>query len=340
MNRKLLKFLIAVSVVMVFASFATLAASITIDSIDELNITTGEVEVSFTATDMASTDQITVLVYTPDETNPVPVDTNIVYIDQNSNGTYSGKLNFKMKAGVGVGTKCTLLMGGTGVAEAASYEFIYKEFEVTITVNKTGSGIAEISTDEATGLISAVVPGNKKVKLNITPAIGYYISSVQENGVEKAGSFDAYKGSTYTYTALEDATFEVFFDKIESVSADVTASTGMTGVDALTLPEVFKGKVNNESTEDVSVAFGQISPNSGKTIEGYGIYLTYSDGSDVTTAASGIGPKFPAENKSSDNQFGIIFEQLKPGSYFAQTYIEYTDGSIVKGIKVPFTVAE
>ncbi|MBR3576646.1 MAG: hypothetical protein IKL42_04495 [Clostridia bacterium] len=100
MKKKFMKFLIAASVITVFASFASLAASITIDSIDEVNTTTGDVKVSFTATDMAAADQVTALVFTPTAQNSGPVDTNIVYIDQNSNGTFSGKLNFKMKAGV------------------------------------------------------------------------------------------------------------------------------------------------------------------------------------------------------------------------------------------------
>ncbi|MBR2878091.1 MAG: hypothetical protein IKB92_03210, partial [Clostridia bacterium] len=141
MKKKFMKFLIAASVITVFASFASLAASITIDSIDEVNTTTGDVKVSFTATDMAAADQVTALVFTPTAQNSGPVDTNIVYIDQNSNGTFSGKLNFKMKAGVEAGTDCTLLMGGTGVATAASKDFEYTDYVSGYNVSGTVSGV-------------------------------------------------------------------------------------------------------------------------------------------------------------------------------------------------------
>lgn len=147
MKRKLMKFLVAASVVTVFASFASLAASITIDSVDEVNTTTGDVKVSFTATDMAAADQVTALVFTPTAQNSGPVDTNIVYIDQNSNGTFSGKLNFKMKADVVPGTDCTLLMGGTGVATAASKEFKYTDYSSGYNVSGTVSGVTVGNTN-------------------------------------------------------------------------------------------------------------------------------------------------------------------------------------------------
>lgn len=200
-----------------------------------------------------------------------------------------------------------------------------------LSVNDPANGIAGIS--------APTVKGGEKVTVTATPAVGYYISSVMANEENITSSFNAYRGGKAEYIPSADTAFTVTFAKIESVSSEAE-SAGMTGVDAFTLPEVFRGKATDSATEYVSVAFGQIAPATGKTVAGYGIYLTYSDGRNVTTMAQGIGPKFPAEKKSADNKFGIIFEQLRPDSYNAQTYIEYTDGTIVKGIKVPFTVAE
>ncbi|MBQ9097733.1 MAG: hypothetical protein IJY55_04985 [Clostridia bacterium] len=336
MKKKLFKFLIAASVITVFASVASLAASITIEENSEvINTETREVSINFTTSDIADTDQITALVYISDDSGPA--DTNIVYIDQNTKSEYGETFSFKMKGDIKDGTQCTLLMGGTGVEQAAEYDFIYGNIPTTVTINETTNGIVEFSTTDKS---SVTVQKNTKVYLNIIPAIGYYIESVKENGTEKAGSIDVYRGGTYTYVASEDAVFTVTFSPITNVTDKITEDTGMTGMDALTLPEVFRGKVNNEATEDVAVAFGQIAPNTEKEIVSYGIYLTYENGTDVTTANPKIGPKFAhTSERSSDNQFGIIFEQLTQGSYFAQTYIEYTDG-IVKGIKVPFTVAE
>lgn len=201
-----------------------------------------------------------------------------------------------------------------------------------ISINTPANGITDISATQ--------VAGGQSVGVTAIPAVGYYISNVMAGTANITSSFDAYLGGTIQYTPTANTDITVTFAEIESVNSDVTASTGMTGVDARTLPEVFRGKADNEAADDVSVAFGQIAPNSGKTVKGYGIYLTYADGRDVTTAAPSIGPKFAAKTISADNQFGIIFEQIKAGSYFAQTYIEYTDGSTVFGIKVPFTVAE
>lgn len=200
-----------------------------------------------------------------------------------------------------------------------------------LSINTPANGVATLS--------ATTVAGGQTADLTVIPAVGYYISSVMAGEANLASSFDAYRGGTIKYAPTADTAITVTFAEINNVTEDVTTSTGMTGVDALTLPEVFRGKVNNEDVKDVSVAFGQIAPATGREVVGYGIYLTYDDGRLVTTMAQGIGPKFPAERKSSDNQFGIIFEQLKPGSYNAQTYIEYIDG-IVYGIKVPFTVAE
>ena len=199
-----------------------------------------------------------------------------------------------------------------------------------LSVNTPANGVAELG--------STTVAGGQSTTLTVIPAVGYYIDSVMAGATNIASSFDAYRGGSINYTPTANTDITVTFAAIENVTEDVTTATGMTGVDAHTLPEVFRGKADAEATEDVSVAFGQIAPNAGKTIKGYGIYLTNSDGSDVTTAAPSIGPKFAAKTISDDNQFGIIFEQIKAGSYFAQTYIEYTDGSIVFGIKVPFTV--
>ena len=201
-----------------------------------------------------------------------------------------------------------------------------------LSINTPANGVATLS--------ETTVAGGQSADLTVIPAVGYYISSVMAGEANLASSFDAYRGGTIKYAPTADTAITVTFAEINNVTEDVTTSTGMTGVDALTLPEVFRGKVNNEDVKDVSVAFGQIAPNAGKTVAGYGIYLTKADGSDVTTAAPSIGPKFAAKSISPENQFGIIFEQIKPGSYNAQTYIEYTDGSIVLGIKVPFTVAE
>ena len=200
-----------------------------------------------------------------------------------------------------------------------------------LSINTPANGIATLS--------ETTVAGGKSTDLTVIPAVGYYIESVMAGSSNITSSFDAYRGGTIEYTPTANTAITVTFAEIENVTEDVTTSTGMTGVDALTLPEVFRGKVNNEATEDVSIAFGQVAPNGGKEVAGYGIYLTNFDGSDVTTAAPSIGPKFAAKTISADNQFGIIFEQIKAGSYFAQTYIEYKDGSIVLGIKVPFTVA-
>lgn len=201
-----------------------------------------------------------------------------------------------------------------------------------LSINTPANGVATLA--------DTVVAGGQSTTITVTPAVGYYISSVMAGEANITSSFDAYRGGSAQYTPTASTAITVTFAKIETVNSEITAATGMTGPDASTLPEVFRGKINDGDAENVSVAFGQIEPNVGKTIKGYGIYLTKSNGDDVTTMKPGVGPKFPAESKSADNQFGIIFEQLKAGSYNAQTYIEYTDGSIVLGIKVPFTVAE
>lgn len=196
MKKKLLKFLIAASVVTVLASVASLAASITIDSVDEINTTTGDVKVSFTATDMSATDQITALVYTPTAQNSGPVDTNIVYIDQNSNGTFSGKLNFKMKAGVASGTNCTLLMGGTGVANAASKEFTYTNFSLGYNVSGTVSGVTVTEYSDAE--ILEMMLGEKADTFGFT----INLKSADQTEILQVANV-TYNGTVFTYTFPE-----------------------------------------------------------------------------------------------------------------------------------------
>ena len=247
---------------------------------------------------------------------------------------YDDYLEFLMRSPAST----TIKLGSTTVQPNDATYFSLYSFDPSgldsfnISVSPTTNGVATLSATK--------VAGGQSTDLTVIPAVGYYISSVMAGEANLASSFDAYRGGTIKYAPTADTAITVTFAEINNVTEDVTTSTGMTGVDALTLPEVFRGKVNNEDVKDVSVAFGQIAPNAGKTVAGYGIYLTKADGSDVTTAAPSIGPKFAAKSISPENQFGIIFEQIKPGSYNAQTYIEYTDGSIVLGIKVPFTVAE
>jgi len=169
MKKKLFKFLIAASVITIFASFASLAASITIvENSEEINAETGEVSINFTTSeDMKDTDKITALVYTPDSTNPEPVDTNVVYIDQNTKSSYNGTLSFKMKEDVESGTACTLRMGGTGVETAAVYDFTYEN--PTISVSKTAgkdNGIAELSAGVQNG-DNLTVQQDTEVSLNV-----------------------------------------------------------------------------------------------------------------------------------------------------------------------------
>lgn len=345
MKKKLFKFLIAASVVMVLASVASLAASITIvENSEVINTDTGEVSINFTTSeDMEDTDQITALVCSS-EASSEPAEEDVFYIGQNTKGTYKGTLTFGMKKEATPGTTYTLRMSGTGVTTAAEYDFTYGELTREVSVSKTGSGIAELSTDTETGNKLTVEKGTE-VKLNITPAIGYYISSLTENGAEKAGSLDAYKGDTYTYTANADAEFTVTFEKITTITDDITEETGMTGVDALTLPEIFKGTDERPAldgtTKDVTVAvvFGQVVSTEKTPVE-YGIYLTYQDSGDpVTTQSTKIGPYFKADNKSTqDNQFGVLFSGLKVGTYYAQTYVKYSENDISLGIKVPFAI--
>lgn len=196
MKKKFMKFLIAASVITVFASFASLAASITIDSIDEVNTTTGDVKVSFTATDMAAADQVTALVFTPTAQNSGPVDTNIVYIDQNSNGTFSGKLNFKMKAGVEAGTDCTLLMGGTGVATAASKDFTYTTFSLGYNVSGTVSGVTVTEYTDADYL--EMMFGDKASTFGFT----INLKSIDQSEILQVADV-TYNGSVFTYTFPE-----------------------------------------------------------------------------------------------------------------------------------------
>ena len=196
MKKKLFKFLIAASVVTVFASVASLAASITIDSVDEVNTTTGDVKVSFTATDMASADQVTALVYTPNAQNSGPVDTNIVYIDQNSNGTYSGKLNFKMKAGVAEGTECTLLMGGTGVATAASTDFTYTTFSLGYNVSGTVSGVTVFEYSDPDLL--EMMFGDKASTFGFT----INLKTIDQTTILQTANV-TYNGTVFTYTFPE-----------------------------------------------------------------------------------------------------------------------------------------
>lgn len=345
MKGKVIKFFVAASVVTVFASVASLAASINIvENSEVVNTVTREVSIDFTTSDIEDTDQITALVYKTGETNSEPKETDVVYIDQNTKGTYNGTLTFEMKDDVGIGTACTLRMGGTGVTNADEYNFTFGELTRDVSVSKTENGIAELSTDTETGN-KLTVKKDTVVKLNITPAIGYYISSIKKNGEQEAGSIDAYKGGIYTYTANADAEFTVTFAKITNVTDEITDKTGMTGVDALTLPEVFKGKHEmpalNGNPKDVTVAvvFGQVVPD--KTPVEYGIYLTYQDsGEPVRTNNAQIGPYFKAKGKSEDNQFGVLFSGLKVDKYYAQTYVKYGENDISLGIKVPFTVDE
>ncbi|MBR2471194.1 MAG: hypothetical protein IKB55_00785 [Clostridia bacterium] len=196
MKKKIMKFLIAASVVTVFASFASLAASITIDSVDEVNTTTGDVKVNFTATDMAAADQVTALVFTPTAENSGPVDTNIVYIDQNSNGTFSGKLNFKMKAGVAPGTDCTLLMGGTGVATAASKDFEYTDYISGYNVSGTVSGVTieETSDEELVELMF----GDKTATFGFT----INLKNADQSAILQTAAV-TYANNVFTYTFPE-----------------------------------------------------------------------------------------------------------------------------------------
>ncbi|MBR2973905.1 MAG: hypothetical protein IKC41_06845 [Clostridia bacterium] len=196
MKKKFMKFLIAASVITVFASFASLAASITIDSIDEVNTTTGDVKVSFTATDMAAADQVTALVFTPTAQNSGPVDTNIVYIDQNSNGTFSGKLNFKMKAGVEAGTDCTLLMGGTGVATAASKDFEYTDYVSGYNVSGTVSGVTV--TEYTDPDLLEMMFGDKASTFGFT----INLKSIDQSEILQVADV-TYNGSVFTYTFPE-----------------------------------------------------------------------------------------------------------------------------------------
>ncbi len=348
MKKKLFKFLITASVVTVFASFASLAASIAIvEDSEEINIDTGEVSINFTTSeDMEDTDQITALVHSS-EASSEPAETDVFYIDQNTKGTYNGKLSIKMKEGATPGETYTLRMGGTGVTTPAEYEFEYENSMKTVSVKETENGIAELSTSTESGLSEVTVEKNTKVKLNITPAIGYYISSIKKNDAEEPGSIDAYKGGTYTYTATADAEFTVTFAKITTVTDEIKKETGMTGTDALTLPAVFNGSHTLKDKEgidkpvNVAIAFGQIDAAEKIPVE-WGIYLTYQDTeTPVTTMNSKIGPYFKAVDKSeTDNQFGVLFSGLKAANYYAQTYVKYSNGDEYFGIKVPFTIEQ
>lgn len=163
LTKKALMLALAIAVVCSFAVFAASDITGTSASLGEDN---ASVTVDYTAPDSAA--QVTILVFktansgdAADTVNAEPVinsdgTTNIVYIDQKAN---KDSLNFSLRSTDGDGTY-KVLIGGTGVAEAATAEFVKASAvtPTTFTVSGTVGTMVNFGGDDLQSFTDMFAP--------------------------------------------------------------------------------------------------------------------------------------------------------------------------------------
>lgn len=272
----------------------------------------------------------TVLAYTGSSL----ADANIAYVDQYAAGAdVIVTLGDDAESGT-----YNVLVGGTGVATAASTSYNYVRtvtaFDVTLPAS-VANGYVEHNADSFT----AVEVGTA-IEFKFYAHMGYELSELTVNG---ASVKEAMIGNTYTLTVAAALATEGVIAVVPTFSA--VAAAPETGA-VYTAGEVFDSGVY-EGDEDpdhaglnTNLTFAKAVPDTGRTVKAMGMKVEkYVDGAWAPfTTPSGYGPKFAAKAYTSDFMFGIRFVGFNAGTYRVTSYIEYTEGDDTVGAPVEFVV--
>ncbi len=262
-------------------------------------------------------------------------DANIAYVDQYAAGAdVIVTLGDDAESG-----EYKVLVGGTGVATAASTSYTYvkpvTEFDVTLP-SSVANGYVEYDADSLTALEVGT-----EVVFNFYAHMGFELSELTVNGTSVK---DAMTGNTYTLTVAADLATEGAIAVVPTFTA-VAAADPATGA-VYTSSEVYDSG-EYEGDEDpahaglnTNLTFGKVVPVAGKTVKAMGMKVEQKvDGNwaDFTTPG-GYGPKFAAKGWTSDFMYGIRFVGFNAGTYRVISYVEYTDGAETTGTPVEFVV--
>lgn len=311
--------------VAMLCSFTALgAASVTVDPIDDITLpsssATETVTIGYTGTEVA---EVTMLAYAGTET---PAVGDIVYANQITNGasgTYAFDLDKDSKAGT-----YTVLVGGTGLATAASETFVYSTTVPTYAVTIGAVTGGYVSAYDAAGNVidlSAVTAGTD-VTLKLYPHWGNKVKSLM------IGANDAGSAEEYTFTVTGNTTITAEFE------ADPVPAEG-----ALISNEIYDApEVENRDgvLQPAKMVFGKAVAASGKTIEEVGMKVEKLGGSTWVefVTPSGVGPWFKSE-ASVDAAYGIQFIGFTAGDYRIASYVKYVGEEYAVGSDlIEFTV--
>ena len=308
------KIVYLVSVLALSCTFAVSAAEVSITEITEAD---GTYSVALSTTDVASTDQYTVLVYRTGENGILSDDgtlvegattvaassSNITYINQDDFSTLTDStIEFELGPVSSDGVYA-VSVGGTDVSTAAVSYFEIGEAaadEPTVTyVTNNPTGVTCFTANETFADGTATI--------DVTPAMGYKISNVAATVGTVDTSYNA-AGGTITVTGITADT-TITITTVEYVAADTN-----TGI--VTYSTVLQ---ENGST----YVFGKVPA---VTTDEFGIDLD--------------GTKYPVlDNRyTTEKAFGIRFGAgyLEAGNYTAKTYA----GDAIANTSATFTIAE
>ena len=313
--KKIAAMIMAVAMLCSFTAFAAEVTSVTVADTTTVNNTANVKVVSNAA-------QNTILAYKGTALEGA----NVVYIDQlNASAFAADGVSFDLGTNASDAGTYTVVVGGTDVATAGKAIFNHTDATPKYTVE-----VAEY----ANGTVSyegSLVNLNKdtEVTFTIIPYLGYELTSLMVGETE---SVSAVVDGVYTLTVTANTT-------ITPVFAPVVADAGA----SLTYAEMFDVEAGVEEGDVASkLTFGQAAAKADATITSMGMYVQEKVNGEwtdfYTKGEEHYGPEFAAARWTNDYRYGVRFFGFAAGTYKVWSYVKYSDGTVLNGDAIEFTV--
>ncbi len=325
--KKIAAVIMAVAMLCSFTAFAATVSDFTVANTSTAN-PTATVKVESDAA------QNTILAYK----GTALAGANVVYIDQLGGTAFTTDgVSFQLGTNVADTGTYTVVVGGTDVATAKTATFNHADAtpKYDVTVAEYANGTVSYDADSLVD-----VNENTVITFTITPYLGYELSSLMVNGVDKGS---AVVNGTFELTVTANTTVEPVFARETTYAAEAYTYKEWFDVDAS------EGEDTSSTGEKYAskLFFGKVDADAEKTVKSRGMALYVKDGEEYIgfkTEKDTIDTYFAANpEKVADGKYGIRFYAFSEGDYMVKSYIEYAveegaEPDIVYGEEIYFTV--
>lgn len=321
--KKIAAMIMAVAMLCSFTAFAATVTSVTVADTTTVANTANVVIASDAA-------QNTILAYKG--TPSTVAGANVVYIDQLNAATVAADgVSFQLGTDAADAGEYTVVVGGTDVSEARTATFNHDDAtpKYTVTMEYSDALDGTVSWEEDISLLQPVNAGTV-ITFKLTPHLGCELVSLLVNGEEKVESV---VNGIYVLEVTADTTIKPVFDW------EVASGDGK----SYTYAEMFDLEAGVEEGDVASkLTFGQAEEKTDAEIVSMGMYVQEKVGGEwtdfYTKGDEHYGPEFAAARWTNDYRYGVRFFGFAAGTYKVWSYVKYSDGTVLNGDAIEFTV--